>query len=727
MTPSTTPTETLVRIPFDGLTDFQPLALAPGLPMLDASKLTYQVLLGWFGNLLAEPELDDKGVTFHAQMNSRRQLILERALATREDLDGPLRPEFERLKKELFEVRPVSPSERLIFNRLQPPIGNHDGFLYKVRTENGGEQLVWCWGFQRRTQYGDARLCNNPDCSMLFLHDELAEQHCPHCGTALGSNIAGKEPARSQLLRSKKATAAAALIALAGGTLWIGSHFSNLSADTVLEVADTEPGHASNADLETTPYDDSVSAKDSPTASNSATDNAKKITSPGKANHKEHAASEPELLITFNNLPDVNTRDQELHADSIDSEITTPNETVPPVVSLPALPEPFTADSEPVKQDDAFPVVKADTFPQEKGTSVPGLPDVLPEPLTAQKGSEKSTPEPVTALLDDQSGSKSDTEPNSRPDIPRPNVSESDSSITLSDPLETSTSTANIAKAKSASPEKILEELPWHNDYLTAYQEASQEKRYLLMLFRESVVDGEPLTPTNSFFAPSMRPLLEQFSRVALPLNAAMPATSERDDTTEAELPNLLLEHRSFRHLGVRPGIAIVDLTDPESANHARVVSALPLPEAGLFGNDDLMLSLKLPKGNISQRTLLFAIRHTVPDSSLSMRQFSPTLAELAHRNCRFMANSGQAGNFDQDYRQRKIAEEFGSQAELKQLLFATDAETTIHDAALQAVTQWISTSESFDVLDAPAKSMGMDMFQSSETGRWFVTCFVIR
>ena len=91
------------------------------------------------------------------------------------------------------------------------------------------------------------------------------------------------------------------------------------------------------------------------------------------------------------------------------------------------------------------------------------------------------------------------------------------------------------------------------------------------------------------------------------------------------------------------------------------------------------------------------------------------------------MANSGQAGNFDQDYRQRKIAEEFGSQAELKQLLFATDAETTIHDAALQAVTQWISTSESFDVLDAPAKSMGMDMFQSSETGRWFVTCFVIR
>ena len=51
MTRLTTPTDTLVRIPFSGLTDFQPLALAPGLPMLDVNRLTYQILLGWFGDL----------------------------------------------------------------------------------------------------------------------------------------------------------------------------------------------------------------------------------------------------------------------------------------------------------------------------------------------------------------------------------------------------------------------------------------------------------------------------------------------------------------------------------------------------------------------------------------------------------------------------------------------------------------------------------------------------
>jgi hypothetical protein len=91
------------------------------------------------------------------------------------------------------------------------------------------------------------------------------------------------------------------------------------------------------------------------------------------------------------------------------------------------------------------------------------------------------------------------------------------------------------------------------------------------------------------------------------------------------------------------------------------------------------------------------------------------------------MANAGQTGSFDQETRKQKIEEEFGPQAELKELVFATESETTIHDAALQAVTSWISNSESFEILDSTATAMGMDMFQDSESGRWFVTCFVIR
>ena len=162
----------LVRIPLSGVSQFHPLALAPGLPMLDARKLTYQVLLGWFGDVLAEPELTDEGVLFHVQESGRRQAIVEKALASTADLSGPLAGEFEKLKQALFDVRPDSPSERLIFNRLQPPIGNPDGYLYRVKTGEGGQRLVWCWGFQKRSSDAQAMICSSQDCALLFLRQD---------------------------------------------------------------------------------------------------------------------------------------------------------------------------------------------------------------------------------------------------------------------------------------------------------------------------------------------------------------------------------------------------------------------------------------------------------------------------------------------------------------------------------------------------------------------------
>ena len=735
MTQLSTPSETLVRIPFTGLTDFQPLALAPGLPMLDVNKLTYQVLLGWFGDLLAEPELDDEGVMFHAQRGGARQTIVERALATTEDLHGSLQPQYEKLKNALFDVRPVSPSERLIFNRLQPPIGNHEGFLYRVQTETGDEQLVWCWGFQQRTQYGDARLCSNIECSMLFLHDSLADPLCPHCGMTFDAAITNARSASSKLL-NKKVSAAAAVLLLAGGTFWISSHLTNLSADAVAEVADIE---LSVPDPKTAPYDDFAPLETITTNDTSTEIKGTELTDAGNTELPVDVADSspttpPELFVGFNHLPEL---DEPVTNDGSTSDVVEPlfpEPTLPSFVSLPDLPDNFVPfDDSPTKpetptdlsaevDEPSLPIVKADTFPQDRTDDVPGLPDVLPEPLVTQTKpvAQAETKEPraqdASTLADNDSPLNSDTEPVAKPKIAKPD---------LPDPGDSVVQDKLVDEPVSENP---AESISWHSDYLAAYVEASQEKRYLLMLFRENVFGGKPLASTDSVFAPSMRPMLEQFSRVELPLNTAMPNVSKNNqDIEQDDLPNLLLKHRSFRHLGMRPGIAVVDLTDQASPNHARVVSVLPLPESGQFNNADLMLALNLPQGAISQRTLLLAIRSTVPDSSLSMREFSQALIELAHRNSRFMANSGQVGSFDQEHREQRIEKEFGPQAELKELVFATESKTTIHDAALQAVTSWISNSESFDILDSPAKAMGMEMFQNSESGRWFVTCFVIR
>lgn len=745
MTPLTTPTETLVRIPFSGLTDFQPLALAPGLPMLDVNKLTYQVLLGWFGDLLGEPELDDDGVAFHAQHNGHRQIMTSRALATREDLDGPLQSEFERLKKSLFDVRPVSPSERLIFNRLQPPIGNYDGFLYRVQTESGDEQLVWCWGFQRRTQYGNARLCSNVDCSMLFLHDELAEELCPHCGASFVPVPKDGQRSRARFPLAKASVAA--LVVLSGGALWLGSHFSRVSADTDREVADAvDPESGGLAEGNAAPYDESRSAagvrsvdsdvelSDSGVGNEDASTDVAgmevvntNIADPG-AQRLENQP--PELLIPFSNLPVAGTPDVDEGKDSDGSGDAVPDDDVPSVVSLPDLPEvskPPTGQDDLASPLDALPLVESEAFPQPESVENSSLPEVLPEPVVAENKATETDAESRATPDVDQPEVASDPGPVARPTTPNPVVTTSPEPPTLSDPLETLTVQPEDDNTGSPSEEKPSEELAWHRDYLTAYVEAAQQKRYLLMLFHEDNLQVE--APFSSaMFAPSMRPMLEQFSRVELPLDVTVPRNADSGEAEkQSDVPELLLQHRSFRHLGVRPGLAIVDLTDPESANYARVVSVIPVPKAGAFSDREVMIALDLPTGSISQRTLLFMIRSTVPDSSLSMREFSPQLVELAHRSCRYMAHAGQLGSFDEDFRQNRIRETFGPQAELKQLLYATESEVTIHVAALQAVESWIESSETFDVLNGPAQAMGMDMFQASESGRWYVTCFVVR
>lgn len=745
MTSLTTPTETLVRIPFSGLTDFQPLALAPGLPMLDVNKLTYQVLLGWFGDLLGEPELDDDGVAFHAQHNGHRQIITSRALATREDLDGPLQPEFERLKKSLFDVRPVSPSERLIFNRLQPPIGNHDGFLYRVQTESGNEQLVWCWGFQRRTQYGNARLCTNVECSVLFLHDELAESLCPHCGASFAT-VTGDEPRSRSRLPLAKASVAA-LVVMSGGALWLGSHFSSLSADTDHEMADAVASEsAAFVEEKAAPYEedgsepgdrlrhDESSLVDSGSLGESADTEVagQEVVTTNIADPEAERLENqpPELLVPFSNLPVAETPDIDKGKDADGSEDAGPVADVPSVVSLPDLPEvaqPLTTRVDPVLPLDELPVVESDSFPQPDLVNESTLPAVLPEPVVTEKKSSGSDSKSPTEPIVERPESVSDSELVARPTTPAQVVSDSLEPPTLTDPLETLTVQTEDENSEPPSKAKRSEELAWHRDYLTAYREAAEQKRYLLMLFRESSLKGSSLS-SSAIFAPSMRPMLEQFSRVELPLDATLPRKTDSDEVEQqSDVPELLLEHRSFRHLGVRPGLAIVDLTDPESADYARVVSVIPLTKDGAITDLDLMLALDLPTGSISQRTLLFMIRSTIPDTSLSMRGFSSDLIELAHRNCRYMAHAGQLGSFDQDFRQKKITETFGPQAELKQLLYATEAEATIHDAALQAVESWIQSPESFDVLNGSAQAMGMDMFQDPESGRWYVTCFVVR
>lgn len=635
--------ETLVRIPLSGQSGFHPLALAPGLPMLDSKKLTYQVLLGWFGDVLADPQLTEDGVTFHVQKSGQRIRFVDRQLATARDLEGSLAPDFERIKKALFGVRPVSPSERLIFNRLQPPIGNHLGYLYRVRVEDGADRLVWCWGFQRRSTDGVARVCPNSDCSLLLIEQAESIAVCPRCKCSLNIDVAKRGRSRPPV----GAFAAALLLTgLAGGTYWYAAHTSDDLPPGLPEINISAIG----AQLEQLKLPNlgspSTSESIDPTQSIADANNTEPLPLPLPL-PDQVASGAPSDATSITSDANSNDPIGPAIGTGANGDVVGIAPSVSPTIRLP---EPNRATDNPTNQ----PAIANNTpfGPIRSNAAAPGTPD----------------------------------EAGPFPDSPRQNVGR----------------------------------LAWHQDYLAGYKEALEQRKLFLMVFRDFDENDSIESFTNGFASPELESKLENFTRVVLPLSTMSPATGN-------ETPEPLLAHRSFRQLGMRAGLVIVDLREPGSALYGRVISALRQPASGKYSTEVFSQLLDLPGGNIQQRSLLLAIRTSSPQSNFSSSELSASLNELANRNARYMVQFGQPGTFDVEHRTARIAQEFGESASVSLLVWTSGENLELHDATLKAVESWTNNPGDHLQLTQAATAYGIDMIQEPETGRWFATCVIVR
>ena len=58
----------------DNARDFRPIALEPGVPMLDTANASGRILLRWLGNLDDEPEIDGDSVNFYVRTDEGGRL-----------------------------------------------------------------------------------------------------------------------------------------------------------------------------------------------------------------------------------------------------------------------------------------------------------------------------------------------------------------------------------------------------------------------------------------------------------------------------------------------------------------------------------------------------------------------------------------------------------------------------------------------------------------------------
>ncbi len=187
----------------DEAKDFRPVALEPGVPMLDKSGANAKILFRWLGGMLAEPSWEGESVNFFVR-DDRGGRLEEVACqpATDEDLKKTLKQDLANLKDRIEKAKPETPTERAVKKMIRrsfdalvddPGRTDLDCYFFKYRDVHGNWRLIWCWGYQRADQEpATSVVCGEADCNLLFVRRPKQSPKCPCCAAAYASGTKKK-------------------------------------------------------------------------------------------------------------------------------------------------------------------------------------------------------------------------------------------------------------------------------------------------------------------------------------------------------------------------------------------------------------------------------------------------------------------------------------------------------------------------------------------------------
>lgn len=203
--------------------DFEPIAVEPGLPLLDRSNNHNRIVHKWLGRYAAEAEATGESIDlFVCDDEGARPQDIRCEPVSADDLRRmpDLRKDLADLEKKLRAVKPSAREQKLYttlvrtFDNIMSEAGpsQREFFFFKYH-DGGAWRLVWAWGFQRKhVEAGAPSICTNPDCSLYFLRLFDGSKNCPSCEKA-----AGGSRRRRQTSGLRSLVALLLVAALAGG------------------------------------------------------------------------------------------------------------------------------------------------------------------------------------------------------------------------------------------------------------------------------------------------------------------------------------------------------------------------------------------------------------------------------------------------------------------------------------------------------------------------------
>jgi hypothetical protein len=183
--------------------DYRPIAVEPGVPMLDRSGANARIMFRWLGGMVAEPVWEGDAVGFYVRddQGGRLEDVICQP-ASSQDIATILKDDMAKLRQRLEQSKAETSTERTLRKVLMRTFGeladnpnrnDLDSYFFRYRDVIGNWRLIWCWGYQRQDgEPAPSVVCTNPDCNLLFLRRPGKSPRCPACAGELSIRNAKK-------------------------------------------------------------------------------------------------------------------------------------------------------------------------------------------------------------------------------------------------------------------------------------------------------------------------------------------------------------------------------------------------------------------------------------------------------------------------------------------------------------------------------------------------------
>src|SRR5262245_30121781 len=256
-------------------------------------------------------------------------------------------------------------------------------------------------------------------------------------------------------------------------------------------------------------------------------------------------------------------------------------------------------------------------------------------------------------------------------------------------------------------------QIQWTTDYHEGLDQAERRGVQVLIWFYDANRDGENERFANDVFGhPEISDVIgERFVAIKLPRDAK---------TTSGGEEIRLLEHSAFDEMQGSAGLAIVDMCEPGGPLFRHVVSVYPFKK-GPISAEKLAVMLELPRGTLTQRTLIFAVRTHAESPASTTGALSPILVRETESHARHQARITLQGHHNWNTRFQSINAQLPGGLLAREVCAESWPGQDLLDAANECVHSWRQSPGHWSAVSGRHPLFGYDM-QRGVNGVWYAT-----